>query len=810
MKANRVCSPLMRAAPFSCTLAVALFLGSLHGMAQPGALPWFSVRGTDRGMFEHAIRVSGAWVAVGDNGRISTIRSGVVTNIVSPLRESWRSVWAAETGELFVADGGNPFVIAMRARNGTWQLWKRHGYGSATLAGLAGNAVWADSDFWDGTAWKAVSGMREADRRAEVFRVGTKTYLRNDSLTWQLNRDHATRAPVLDGFSELGGSGDWPEWGIRNGEIFRLVASRWVHFAQAPKEAKIVTRGRETLFFNTKEIARVKGNKLVSLGQTTNPSFPTEYVGVSIEEGGVLALTSAGEELRLSEGKMQVAFADQARTAVVPHGAPTDARECTGSTSIERIGAVQTENEPNPRDAQWRTTFARGTQKYSIVSEGYRLLGIERFDGKGWSPWIDAEVAEHWGYSPNSIGGETQPDSELWFAGCGYIVDYAKGRFVRHTLPERPCFNGFFRSSTDAYFYGSTQFPFANKGAILRRVGGGWVWEPAPTVRINGMCEREGRVYADGQVEFSPERQEKSVLLLRRASGYFSSATSQGDWDSGLSEEEFGPFECVAGSSEDGYLLVGDRIEHFDGRSWSEFFTDSGLGLKAIGQSQGWVLGLGKDGFLYQRDRTTKGNRFLRQQHLNATSLVVESPTEATVANAKNIYHWNGQSWTVQKGPEHDKKGLQIVGFARLQGKLRAFESNGQVLSLEDGVWRRLSNSELIAHIPGTIIEGREDSNAQSHARLEAVSVDALPHGTFEPCVALQPRPEVVVLLSCKSNWGATFNSGNWTSAPLPYDIGKNRYRTELGIIPSSCLENGACYVFGNGSVVLRAERAAL
>jgi hypothetical protein len=809
MKANRVCSPLMRAALSSCTLAVALFLGSLHGTAQPGALPWFSVRSTDRGMFEHAIRVSGAWVAVGDNGRISTIRSGVITNIVSPLRESWRSVWAAQTGELFVADGGNPCVIGMRARDGTWQLWRRDGYGSATLDGLAGNAVWADSDFWDGTAWKAVSGMREADRRAGVFRVGTKTYLRNDSLTWQLNRDHATRAPTLDGFSELGGSGDWPEWGIRNGEIFRFVGNRWVHFAQAPKEAKIVTRGHETLFFNETEIARVQGKKLVFLGQTTKPSVQAVFVGVAIDDGGVLALTNTGQELRLNEGKTQVAFADQGRVAVVPHGAPNDARECTGSTSIERIGAVQKENEPNPRDAQWRTIFARGTQKYSMVSDGYRFLGIERFDGKGWSPWIDAEVTERWGNLPNSIGGEPQPDSELWFAGRGYIVDYAKGRFVRHTLPGKPCLNGFFRSSTDAYFYGSSEFPFAI-GTILRRVGGGWVREPAPAVRINGMCEREGRVYAEGEVDLNPWRQEKRTLLLRRASGYFSSATSQGDWDSGLSEEEFGPFEGMAGSSEDGYLLVGDRIEHFDGKSWSEYFTDTGLGLKAIAQSQGWVLGLGKDGFLYQRDKAMKGARFLRQQHLNATSLVVESPTEATVANAKNIYHWNGQSWTEQKGPGHDKKGLQIVGFARLQGKLRAFESNGQVLSLDDGVWQRLSSSDPIAHIPGPIVEGREDSNAQSHTSLEAVSVDTLPHGTFEPCVAFQPRPEVVVLLSCNSNWEATFNSGNWTSAPLPYDIGNNRYRKELGIIPSSCLENGACYIFGHGSVVLRADRAAL
>ncbi len=359
-------------------------------------------------------------------------------------------------------------------------------------------------------------------------------------------------------------------------------------------------------------------------------------------------------------------------------------------------------------------------------------------------------------------------------------------------MPEHVCPRGFFQSSKDAYFYGEGS-------VILRRSGKSWVSEPAPSGHINGMCEREGRVYAT-----SPDQ-----LLLRRARGYFSIAMSKGDWSAGLSGEEFGFFDGAAGSSTDGTLLVGDRIEHFDGSNWTELFTDSGLGLNAIGQSKGWVLGLGKDGFLYQRDASALGNRFVRQQHLNATRLIVESPTDATVASAKGIYHWNGQSWAEQKGPPQHSTGLQIVGFARLRGQLRAFESNGQVLSLENGSWKILPDSDLIARLPRVLDWSNIDHDDSHDSRSSLpVPIDGLPRTAFEPCAAFQPRAEVVVLLSCKTNWGATYRSGNWTSYPVPDDIEGNRYK-HAASVPSACVENDGCYVFG-GQSLLRADLSAL
>ncbi len=386
MLSNRVCSPFMRVAPFSRALWVALSFGSYHAFAQPVTVPWVSMRGNAYGNFQHAIRVQVGWIAVGRDGRIAAVRNGIVSNFASPLRDGgWDSVWAAETGELFVTmGGGSVSLVAMRARNGTWQLWKDSN-SNESVVGLSATAVWKGPNFWDGTAWKSVAGLGDARYNLKVRRVGTKAFLIGDGRTWQLTGDRATRAPAFDGFSELGGSGTLLEWGIRNSEIFRFVGNKWVHFAQAPDRARIVTKGRETLFVTEATVMRVKGNQLVQLGAPRGQYDRTEYVGVAIEPSGVLALTSSGQELRLIEGQTQAMFADVGKDGAALHGAPTSSSECVGLTTTERIGATGPEDELDESCVAWRQIFTRGDQKFAIGSNRYRVVAIEQFDGKIWT-----------------------------------------------------------------------------------------------------------------------------------------------------------------------------------------------------------------------------------------------------------------------------------------------------------------------------------------------------------------------------------------------------------------------------------------
>ena len=139
-----------------------------------------------------------------------------------------------------------------------------------------------------------------------------------------------------------------------------------------------------------------------------------------------------------------------------------------------------------------------------------------------------------------------------------------------------------------AFFFGDGPY-------VLRRQANEWIAEPSPG-GIRAMCEKDGRVFA--VTDQSPQG-----LFVRRDRGYWANVSSDASWQAAVAGREFGHVSGLAGALDDGYLLMDGRIEHYDGHTFTELHTDSGLGLRAIGYAGGWALGLGEDGFVYSRNR---------------------------------------------------------------------------------------------------------------------------------------------------------------------------------------------------------------
>jgi hypothetical protein len=762
--------------------AFALLLASHNAFGQPSAIPWRSLVRENANVFYSAVRVADGWIGVGSNGNIASVRNGAVTYLSSPLRVNWRLVWAANTGELFVvADPSSNVFAAIRSNDGTWQTSKLNGYGEPkALLGESAQSVWlarAGSGVfhWDGTVWQDVAGLSNSDGSPGLSTLGTSTVLFNGKSVWQLTGGRATRMATLDGFSTAAGRRSAPEWGIRNDEVFKFSENRPLHIGQAPAGAGIVLTKNQTLFVSEWEVTRVQGSRLVRLGPK---GLDFAYVGVVPTPDGALALTSTGKELKLLEGRaieVTRSTAAENKSATVAQAEIPTIDECRVRGTVEPAEAESPGHHDKCFPVVHSGIFTRGNQKFAVTRnqcERLQPVAVERFDGTAWKPLIGGDIISTWQGEPECIGGDGQTDSDLWIAGCGYLVQYSSGHIVRHVLSKQNCINGFFQGTKDAYFYGSS--------AALRRSGERWIEEPT-LARIRSMCERNGRVFA------VTDDYQKPQLLVRRDRGYFAKLESAGGWLSGLNGDEFGPVSAAAGSTTDGYLLVGERIEHFDGRQWAEMATSSGLGLKAIGYARGWFLGLGEDGFVYHRSLGAPGSQLVRGPHLSAESLFVESSSEATVASVDAITHFDGQRWSAQpvqpSVTKASKLGLGVAGFARWEGRLLAFQSNGSVLELENGRWQ--AGSGPVAKLP-QIPANTENFRDYENTKLQT---------PFKPCSVLQPRPDVLVLISCESNWVATLRGGTWTTYPLPRTLSA----------ASSCIEGDGCYLFTDGSP-LRAE----
>ena len=759
-----------------------LVLMAPSALAQPVAIPFAPVSADGTQLFNAAVRVDDGWVAVGNSGRIATIRQGITTYYPSPARENWQFVWVSATGELFVATEHSKPTVAVRLRDGSWMpsnltecTFVR------SLLGNSANTVWlACSENrlfrWDGSSWLSVPELSDVGDWPKLIPLGNTLGLLGAKAAWQLATDRTSQLPSLNGFTSAAGKAGVPEWGIRNDEVFRIRGRTIQHFGHAPAESTIIADKNGVVVAANTSIMRVSGNRLVRLGPN---HYDFTWVGVAPNAAGAVVLTAFGKELNL----------EQARQLTGPHQSALEIETAQDAGKFvpnvigcELTALAQPDEVDNSRSQDLgvplvrRHIFFRSNERYALTYRGDEFQTIDGFDGQSWKTLVGPEITSTWQGAPQSIGGGREPNSDLWFAGCGYLVHRAGGKLTRHVLGRKACLNGFFQGVKDAFFFGDGPY-------VLRRQANEWIAEPSPG-GIRAMCEKDGRVFA--VTDQSPQG-----LFVRRDRGYWAHVSSDASWQAAVAGREFGHVSGLAGALDDGYLLVAGRIEHYDGHTFTELHTDSGLGLRAIGYAGGWALGLGEDGFVYSRNRGAAGNHFARGPHLEGTSVFVESPNLATVASAHAIYHFDGKNWSKQTVVARDAKTKQdrngVVGFARWHGQLMAFEASGLVRAFVGSRWIISGVTEQIPRVP--------PSEFQSG---DAESMTGSSGSKFSPCAVLQPTPETYLLVSCTAHLIATFHEGKWSSYPLADEVS-----------PSvGCVTGDACYIL-NPSYPLRAKFTA-
>jgi len=747
-----------------------LLLVAAAASAEPATAPFVATSDNDASLFNAAVRVGDGWLAVGDHGRIAAVRQGRVTYYASPLRANWQYVSTVPNGEWFVATdsgatvavlrGDNDWILAKPSQCGEIRALFADGPDSAWLA-CSANRVF----HWVGPNWLEVQNISDFGSNPRLMPLGGAVVLLGGSDAWQLEPGRAGRYPFLDKFAAAVGKGNAPEWGMRNDELFRFRGKQVQRVGRAPTDGTLAANENGVLVTSPTAIMRVSGGRLVRLGPDY---YNFDWIGVAPTAEGAVVLTKTGKELRLTDRReTKPSFEPTGANRIATKlGIPAlDAFEC-GATSDD----VDEGKEPQPNSGansvSHRGLFVRDDEAFALAFRSGELTSIDVLNGQTWNAFIGPEILRTWPGTVASIGGGREPSSDLWFAGCGYLVHGANGKVTRQVLQHKECLKGFFQGSRESFFFGAGRF-------VLRRHGDEWISEPTP-VGIKAMCERDGQVYA------VPDQLDLP-LLVRRERGYFAEAKSDGSWEAAVAGREFGTISGLGGARDDGYILVDGRIEHYDGHTWTSLQTDSGLGLKALGYANGWAVALGEDGFVYMRARSAAGQGFTREPHLEGTHLLVESRNEITVSSANSIYRFDGKSWSAQPVPasavKTKKEKAAVVGFARWHGKLHAFQASGRVLVLEANQWRAVAGSETIAQIPKIPTDITEPDGEANTGAIHP----------FMPCAVLQPTAQSLVLVSCHENWMAIFHDDNWTSFPLssPKDPSGN----------VACVGGDGCYV---------------
>ena len=729
-------------------------------------------------------RLGDAYLVVGADGLIGTIRGGTLSIETSPFRARFQCVWVAPSGRAFIgADGG---IVLSRSPTGELSILPAS---DGICRGCSGTQIVgkSETDFYTvgpngiahftGHSWEKVDGLGKDNYSASLVSAGSSFYAVADETVWKLIGSAAQEVHELKGFQSFWADRQGLAFGIRDRRLHRFDGKRAVDLKlEVPWNSKFLANALVPLLLSDNQVSKVVANRVVPLG----PRDGTEPLVAAIPENqGARVLTQSGIELLLERGTVK-----QLRTSALSAGSWGLEHRIGGPFPDKCAEKAQRRQEvvvPSRAGITIVSRLSRAGLTYAITNSP-KGTAVEQYDGQKWSTLLEPSDIAQWQSAPLCIGGIDDGKDELWVAAGTFAVLLSGKYYKRYSLGWSGGHN-FFSVGRDLFLYGES--------ASLHWDGYRWNREPTFAQSITAFCEQSGNAY------LVDTRNGYRQLRVRRKAGYFAGATSDGSLAASLAGDEFGVVHGAAGSRLAAFIgtrsdasdegIAPGQVAFHGSHGWSWLTTDSGLGIGSIAARGKSFIGAGADGFLYRGVVSQEGNVTLtRDVRLAATAIDFTSPSEARIATSTAILKWDGNKFTTEfelgaaARPSHGWSDLNIRTFGTYRDKTYAFGANGETLVLgTHGHWEHanlddpVTGFRKLGGVPSrnTFDEYGEFSGAQS----------------FEPCAALAPTRDTLALVSCDSGWVAVLKGDHWHAYPVP---------VQSPLLSATCIEDDACYLF--------------